>query len=53
MRQVYGIILEWLKSLSEEDRKKILYILYDDTCHLKIKLIKYPLGQLGADPVFV
>ena len=36
MRQVYGIILEWLKSLSEEDRKRILYILYDDMCHLKV-----------------
>ena len=32
--QVYGVCIEFLETLPEEERKKITDLIYDDNCHL-------------------
>ena len=34
IKQVYGLITDWLSSLTDDSRKKLKYSLYDDMCHL-------------------
>ena len=36
MKQVYGIVTEWMADLDASERRKIKWILYDDMCHLGI-----------------
>lgn len=34
VKQVYGIVTEWMADLDDSERRKIKWILYDDMCHL-------------------
>lgn len=34
VKQVYGIVTEWMADLDASERRKIKWILYDDMCHL-------------------
>ena len=34
IRQVHGIITDWLSTLTEKSRERLRFALYDDMCHL-------------------
>ena len=37
--QTYGILIEYLSQLSKEKISEIVHYLYDDMCHLKVKIL--------------